>query len=182
MKTAIQIGVLLLLVATAGAERKRDPLTEAEADQFRDVRMEPYQRLKLFTKFAEARLDSIDKLQADPKEAEGRGRKIHDVLEDFTAVLDELNSNLDTYEAEPMDKEHDKQFHKGLKEVILAGDRFHARLRALKNAAQNDPVTGREAKEYMFALQDAQEALQSTVDMAREYAEVKKDAPAENKK
>jgi len=46
--------------------------------------MEPFKRLKLLVKFTEARLTTIDEVRADPKQAAGRGQRIHDLLEDFT--------------------------------------------------------------------------------------------------
>lgn len=184
MRAATKISLLLLLlVATSFAGRRRDPLTESEADQLREVAMDPYKRLKLYIKFTEARLDSLDQLRADPKQAEGRGKKIHDLLADFTTLMDEINDNLDQYQGRPLSKDDRKDFRRGLKEVVVACDRFEARLRALKNVAQNDPQMRREAQDFMFVLQDAQDGVKSSGDMAREYAEVvEKDPAAEKKK
>ena len=92
MKTAKRLLVLLLVVTTVASARKRDPLTEAEADQLREARLEPYKRLKLFIKFTQTRFDSIDQMRADPKKADGRGKQVHDLLEDITALLDEINN------------------------------------------------------------------------------------------
>src|SRR5215469_13748234 len=105
MKQAKKILVVVLLLTMAAAARRRDPLTEAETDQLREVAREPQQRLKLYIKFAEARLLAIDQLRSGPKAADGRGKKIHDLLEDFTAILDEINDNLDTYEGRPLNKD-----------------------------------------------------------------------------
>lgn len=161
--------VVLLLAMVVPAARKRDPLTDAEADQLREVALEPGKRLKLYIKFAEARLVAIDQLRADPKFADGRGKKIHDLLEDFTAILDEINDNLDNYEGRPLSKDDRKEFKKGLKEVVEADDKFDLKLRTLKSAADADPQTQKEAADFQFVLQDAQEALKSSADMAREY-------------
>jgi hypothetical protein len=170
MRPARKIILLVLLLAMASlAARKRDPLTDAEADQLREVALEPQKRLKLYIKFAEARLVAIDQLRADPKFADGRGRKIHDLLEDFTAILDEINDNLDTYQGKPLTKDDRKDFKKGLKDVVEADDKFDLKLRTLKSAAETDAQTKKEATEFQFALQDAQEALKSSGDMAREY-------------
>lgn len=171
MKRSRQLVVLLLLLTVVASARKRDPLTEAEADQLRDVRMEPYRRLKLFIKFTDARLDAIDHIRSDPAQTDARGKKIHDLLEDFTALLDEINDNLDTYEGQVMDKDQRKQFRKGLKEVITACDGWDAKLRALRAATETDPQTRRESQDYMFVIQDAQDALKSSAAVAREYAE-----------
>ena len=171
MKIATKIFVLLLLLSLAASARKRDPLTEAESDQLRDVAMMPEQRLKLMIKFTEARLVAIDQLRADPKLADGRGRQIHDLLEDFTTLMDEINDNLDQFEARTMDKDTTKQYHKGLKELIEADERFDLKLKALQSAAETNPQTKKEYLDFRFVLQDAQESLKSNADMAREYIE-----------
>jgi hypothetical protein len=173
MKTAAKIFLLILLLGLVASARKRDPLTEAEADQLREVAMEPYQRLKLLVKFTEARLVAIDQVRVDPKLAKDRGKQIHDLLEDFTAMMDEINDNLDQYEARTLDKDQFKQYHKGLKELIEADERFDLKLRTLQSAAQTDPQTRKELPDFRFVLQDAQEALKSNADMAREYIETK---------
>jgi hypothetical protein len=179
MKLATKMAVLLLLLALPAAARRRDPLTEAEADQLREVAMEPYKRIKLMIKFTEARLVAIDQIRVDPKLAAGRGKQIHDLLEDFTSLMDEINDNLDQYEGRPLDKDTVKQYHKGLKELIEADERFDLRLRTLQSAAETDPITRKEAPDFRFVLQDARDSLKSNADMAREYMETTHE---ENKK
>ena len=171
MKLASKIIFLLLLLSVAATAKRRDPLTEAEADQLRQVAMEPYNRIKLMIKFTEARLVSIDQVRVDPKQAADRGKQIHDLLEDFTSLVDEINDNLDQYEGRALDKDAVKQYHKGLKELIEADARFDLKLNALKSASETDPVTKKEAPDFRFVLQDAMDALKSNADMAREYME-----------
>jgi hypothetical protein len=175
MKIASKIIFLLLLLSVAAAARRRDPLTEAETDQLREAAMDPYNRLKLMVKFTEARLTSIDQVRLDPKQAADRGKQIHDLLEDFTSLMDEINDNLDQYEGRPLDKDTVKQYHKGLKEVIQADERFDIKLRNLKSASETDPVTKKEAPDFRFVLQDAMDSLKSNADMAREYIETTHD-------
>ncbi|HET7872257.1 MAG TPA: hypothetical protein VFL42_07075 [Terriglobales bacterium] len=182
MRIAKLMLVLLALASLAAATRKRDPLTEAEADQLREVRMEPLKRLHLFIKFSDARLDAIDQLRGDAKQADGRGPKIHDLLEDLSALFDEIIQNLDTYEGEQMDKDQKKQYRKGVKDVVAASARWDTRLKGLRNAIQMDVATKNESRNWVFALQDAQEALKSCADIAREYAEEKDADKPENKK
>jgi len=179
MKTATKILLLLLFLSLAASARKRDPLTEAETDQLREVAMEPYKRLKLLIKFTEARLVAIDQVRIDPKLAKDRGKQIHDLLEDFTALLDEINDNLDQYQGRPLSKDDRKDFKKGLKELIEADERFDLKLRTLQSATQTDPETRKEWPDFRFVLQDAQEALKSNAEMAREYIET---TPEEKKK
>jgi len=96
--------------------------------------------------------------------------------------LDEINDNLDQYEARPLDKDQVKQYHKGLKELIEADERFDLKLKALKSAAETDPQTRRELPDFRFVLQDAEEALKSNADMAREYAETTHEQKSGDKK
>jgi len=165
----------LLLLSTLAFAQKRDPLTDAETDQLRQVAMEPQKRLQLYIKFSEARIEAIDQARSDPRQAEGRGRKIHDLLQDFASLIDEINDNLDQYEGRPMDKDQMKDFHKGVKEVVSAEERFRARLRTLQHQIETDPQTKIESKDYAFALQDAEDALKSSLEMAQEYSKEKKD-------
>jgi hypothetical protein len=163
MKIATKIIFLLLLLSVAAAAKRRDPLTEAEADQLREVAMEPYNRIKLMIKFTEARLEAIDHVRV-------------------TSLLDEINDNLDQYEARPLDKDTVKKYHKGLKELIDADTRFDLKLNALKSASETDPVTKREAPDFRFVLQDAMEALKSNADIAREYIETTHDQKGASEK
>lgn len=169
MRTASKILLLLLLVSAAVSERRRDPLTEAETDQLREVAQEPGKRLKLYIKFTEARLTAIDEARSDPKQTQGRGRKIHDLLEDFTTLVDEVNDNLDTYQGRPLTKADRKEFHKGLKEVIQANEKFDAKLKELQSVSESDSQARVEFQDYRFALQDAQDAVKSSLGIAREY-------------
>ena len=169
LRYAKKIVLLVLLLTVTVYAKRRDPLTASETDQLREVAAEPQKRLELYLKFGESRLVTMEQLRADAKSAEGRGKKIHDLLEDFTAILDEINDNLDTYAGRPLTKDDRKDFSKGLKDVIEATDRFDLKLRTLKSATETDPETKREATDYQFVLQDAREALKSTGDMAREY-------------
>ena len=182
MSTAKKLALIVLMLTTTLAfARKRDPLTDAEADQLRQVALEPQKRLKLYIKFTEARLDSIDQARSDPKQAQGRGPAIHNLLEDFTALIDEINDNLDQYEGRGLDKDQTKDFHKGVKEVITAEQRFRARLRTLRHDIDTDPQTKTESRDYMFVLQDAEDALKTSLEIAQEYAKQKDEGKSAGK-
>src|SRR5689334_6624637 len=77
--------------------QKRDPLTEDESDKLRELAQEPDKRIKLLLKFTQARLATIEQMEGDARLATGRGKQIHDMLEDFTALIDELDDNIDEY-------------------------------------------------------------------------------------
>lgn len=151
----LAILVLLLVTAAAAQRRHRDPMTEAEADQMREVAQEPEKRIKLIIKFAQARLQAIEQLRGDPKMAEGRGQHIHDLLEDFTVLVDEIGDNVDMYARRKDD------ISKSLGRVITADSEFQLKLRALKETSA-DPKLAEEAKAYEFALQNAMDAVDSS--------------------
>src|ERR1019366_10284696 len=78
------------------AQRRRDPLNPLEIDQLRDAMLDPDQRLKLYVKFSRDRMTKLEQMRSDPKTTD-RARQTHDMLEDFVAVYDELNDNIDMY-------------------------------------------------------------------------------------
>src|SRR5918996_112423 len=92
---AILLFVLIILCAVP-ALAKRDPLNKKEVEELRNVTQEPEKRIALLVKFARARMLAIQQVQADPKIAD-RPQQIHDLLEDFNALQDELDDNLDMY-------------------------------------------------------------------------------------
>jgi len=159
-RVALVIGLLLLLTipALAGGHR-RDPMTEAEAEQIREASDKPQKRFHLYITFAKARLTEIDQLRADPKMAEGRGQQIHDLLEDFQSLVDETEANLDDY------REKKADLIKPLTELVEAESGWKLRLRALKEAKASD------AKEYEFILQNAIETVNDSSDTARKELE-----------
>jgi soluble cytochrome b562 len=182
MNNLRKLAIIILLLSTVAFARKRDPLTEAETDQLRQVRLEPAKRLKLFGKFAETRLDSIDQTLNDPKQAQQRPAKIHDLLEDFSSIVDEMNDNLDMFQSDKvLAEDEQKEYRKGLKELIAQDGKLRARLRTLQHDIETDPKIKSEAQAYIFALQDADAALSSSLETAREYlAEKQEEKP--NKK
>jgi hypothetical protein len=88
---------LCLLVAPSHGQRSRDPLTPNEEEQVRTVADQPNERVKLYIKFIEARTEAIHHSVVRPA-TQHPGAAIHDNLEDFTRLVDELQDNLDAYD------------------------------------------------------------------------------------
>jgi hypothetical protein len=156
--------LLLIAQAYAGAQR-REFLSDAEVEEMRETADDPPRRLRSMVKFAQTRILTIDQIRSDPRFAKGRGTRIHDLLEQFVGIVDELDTNIDSYAA------HDVDLRKPLKDVIEAGSDFQLKLRTLKDAASGDPRAANEAQEYNFILEDAIEAVAGNLANARSLLE-----------
>jgi len=150
--------VLVFLLASyfATAERKRDPLNRQEVDELREAAQDPNKRLGLLIKYMKARMLAIQQLQADPKIAD-RNQHIHDLLDDFNYLQDELDDNLDMYTRQAAD------FRKALKTAVEAYSDWQLRLRTLKDTAKPE-----ETKLYGFVLETALENVNAGADTTRE--------------
>ena len=159
-RTALGLALLLALPlclpigSPLWAQRRRDPLNPLEIDQLRDAMLDPEERLKLYVKFSRDRMTKLEQMRSDRKTTE-RARQTHDMLEDFLAVYDELNDNIDMYVGRKDD------IRKPLKVIIEADTEFQSKLRALKNTANTDAA---EAKQYEFLLTDALDTVDSSAD------------------
>lgn len=161
-----------MLLSSAWAQTRRDPLNPLEQDQLRDAAQEPADRLKLYIQFSRARLSSLEQMRADPKTTD-RAQQTRDRLQDFLDVYDELNDNIDTF----VDRKAD--LRKPLKAIIEADTEFQARLRALKNSADANKD---EARQYDFLLTSVVETVDSSVQDHRQLLSEQEEAFKHKKK
>ena len=153
--------VLAGLISLCGAQVKnRDPLTEQEVDQMRETADYPNKRLELMIGFARGRMKSIEDLRTATKTAADRPEKIHDLLQDFLSLLDEIDDNIDMYGA------HKTDMRKGLKLLIEADSEWQLQLRQLKE--QSPPE---ELQQYSFVLTNAKDTVSDSAQSARETLE-----------
>ncbi len=151
--------VLLFVFAWTGHAKaqKRDPLSEKEIDEMRESADWPDKRLEDLVKFSRARMDAIHQLEANAKTAKDRPMQIHDLLEDFTTLLDEIGDNIDMYAS------HNADMRKGLTLLVEANSEWQLQLRRLKE--QSPPE---ELDQYSFILTNATDAVHDMADDARQ--------------
>ena len=154
---------------------ERDPLTDKEVDQLRETAVEPEKRLKLMVDFTRARMATVDQLRSDPKPAKDRGTKIHDLLEDVSSLVDEIDDNVENY------NERSADLRKPLKDIVQMDSEFQAKLRELR-AYMEDPKNTREADDYKFAVEDVTESVNQSADSSRKLLDEQNAKFAKKKK
>jgi hypothetical protein len=80
-----------------------------------------------------------------------------------------------------LDDDQHKQLKKGLKELIAEEGKLRARLRTLQHDMESDPKIKAESQAYIFALQDADSALRSSLETAKQYLTEKEEEKPQKK-
>ncbi len=158
-------GVLTLSAAPLPAQIwNRDPLTDAEADQLREAAEEPDKRMTLLMDFATARMAKVDEAGTS-KPAATRGRRLHDALDEFGRVMDEVDDNIDDYQTRRMD------MRKGLAHVIETDTQFQSKLTELHSKAESSSAGADGDEDYQFVLEDDLDLVNSQIQHAKEALE-----------
>jgi hypothetical protein len=115
---------LLCSLPLMAQKQKREPLTEAQIEQIREAGIDPDARIKLYNKFLDEHAEVIKSLTNRTRGA-ARSRRLDDELQDFTALMDEMGSNLDLY------SERKADLRPSLKSLTEATPRWLGILRVL---------------------------------------------------
>lgn len=144
---------LLLAAAAIPAAAQRDFLTNDEADQIR-LAQEPNERLITYVKFARQRLDLLKQLAGEQRD--GRAALMHDLIEQYTEIIDAIDTVADLALAKKTD------ISKGMQAVSEAEKEFLASLRSLRESEPAD------LDKYGFVLDQAIETTSDSYEAANE--------------
>jgi hypothetical protein len=121
-RALILLSLLLCLTPHLHAQNKDTALSEKEIEELRDSAYFPADRINVFVKFLDQRSKAIQDLFAHPRKP-GREQDTHDLFEEFTAIADELDDNLDDYST------HHRDVRKSLPKLVEATERWATALK-----------------------------------------------------
>src|SRR5277367_731581 len=141
---SVLIALPVLIVTPLAAQKdKREPLTSAEQDQIAEAGIFPVARVGLYVKFLDEHSDMIKGL-ITRAHTTARGQRLNGELENFAALADELDDNLDVYSERKADI---RKSLKGLNEGV-------ARWQAILHALPSEPGFELSLKESFDAIGD----------------------------
>jgi hypothetical protein len=97
MRAVGLICLLLLLAPVAGGQKQKpEPLSDKQQEEIAEAGIDPVARVDLYVKYLNERADTIKGLTARGHSG-ARSHRLDNELQDFSALIDELGSNLDLY-------------------------------------------------------------------------------------
>jgi len=148
--------LLLLCIFAATAvllAQDRDFLTSNEIEQVREAQ-DPNDRLQLYLHFARQRMDLVEQYLA--KEKPGRSIFIHNALEDYTKIIDAIDSVADDA------LRHNHPIDTGMVAVIAAEKEFLAQLNKIQASEPKD------FQRYKFVLGEAIDTTSDSEELSLE--------------
>ena len=146
--------ILLICAAVPLVAQQRDFLTADEVDQLRETAQDPNARLKMYVVFAQQRLDRIQ--QAIDKEKAGRSVLIHDLLEDYTKIIEAI----DTVADDALQRK--SAIDEGMGAVAAAEKEMAAKLKKIEESNPKD------MQRYAFALKNAIDTTEDSAELSAE--------------
>jgi hypothetical protein len=144
---------VLLAVGLLEPQAQRDFLTTEEADLVR-LAQDPNDRLKLYVQFAKQRLELVRQLLTQEKP--GRAGMVHDLLEDYTNIIDAIDTVADDALQRKL------EIDLGM-EAVAAGEKDM--LAVLEKIAASPP---KDFERFEFVFQQALETTRDSLELSQE--------------
>lgn len=160
----IAMSCLLCVAPLRAQKQQHEPLTSAQVEEIREAGIDPVERIKLYTKYLNEHVDSIKALTPRPRSA-ARVLRMDSELQNLTALMDELGSNLDQY------AERKADIRKALKPLPEATQRWLGVLRDIPS----EPGFELSCKEAIESGQDLAEQAARLLEEQTAYFKIHKD-------
>ena len=159
MHRRLIVAILLLFLAPRlHAQRESTALSDAEVEQLRDSAYVATDRVLVFVKFLDDRTKAVQAAITGPRKP-GREQDLHDLMEQFTSIADELDDNLDEYGPAHRD------LRKALPKLLAATERWAS---ILKSPPENETYNV-SRKLALEAVRDIREEATRLVDEQRAW-------------
>jgi hypothetical protein len=145
------------------AQEREPTLSDAEVEKLRELAPEYPERVMAFVGFLNQRADEIEKL-TNGKRKPGREEDIHDLMQQITGILDDLDDNLDEY------SNHHNDIRKVLPKLVAASERWGTVLRS-------PPENQEYSVQRKLALESLNDVHEAATQMITEQAAWFKDHP-----
>jgi hypothetical protein len=158
----------LLVFAPAALLRAQDDdssMSQKEIESLRDAAYIPNDRVLAFMKILNTRDQEITDLLSKPRRP-GFNQDMHDLLDQFAAIADEFNDNLDEYQSKHRD------LRKALPKLVSAIERWSTTLRT----PADDQTYNIVRKMALDSLKDMRETATSMVTEQAAYFKAHPDA------
>jgi hypothetical protein len=126
LRRLILAACALLVLSPAARARAQDDdssMSQKEIEALRDAAYIPNDRVLTYVKILDTREQEITDLISKPRRA-GFNQDMHDLLDQFAAIADEFNDNLDEYQSKHRD------IRKVLPKVVSSIERWSTTLRS----------------------------------------------------
>lgn len=168
----VLVAVLLGVGLRVHAQASDGVMSDKEVETLRDAAYVPDDRITAYQKILDTREREIDELLAKPHHVTF-GEDMHDLMDQFGAIADELNDHLDEYHSKHRD------VRRVLPKLVEATERWATALRA----PADDPNYKVVRKIALDAVKDMHEiAVQMVADQAAYFKEHPEAAKAEKEK
>jgi hypothetical protein len=149
---------LMLAMPCFAQKQKREPLTEAQVQKIAEAGIDPNARVGFYTQCLNEHADAIKALTSR-KISDARANKLSDALLDFSALMDELGENLDTF------SERKADIRKSLEKLTEATPRWQGILKALAG----EPTFSLARKEAIESGQDLSDQAKRLLSEQTDY-------------
>jgi hypothetical protein len=151
---AAAFAALLCCVALVPLRAQESSLSDGEVEKLRETAASAPERIMAFVEFLDQRTSRIQKL-SEGKRVPGREEDIHDLMQQITSILDDVDDNLDDYSKRHWD------IRKVLPKLIAATERWGT-------ALKSPPEDQRYSVQRKLALESLEDVHQSSIKMVDE--------------